>query len=187
MLDQQSTKPDSAVLFFYFDFNDAEKQRHEKMIRSLICQLSKYCGSSVLQDLYSSCSDGTRQPTGEVLLNTLHSMMASLGGTYIIIDALDECAEREELLIDLKEIMSWEGVNLHVLATSRRERDIEDELKTWSNSRNWINIQSTLVDPDIRTYIHDRLQVDRKLRRWQRNREMQLEIENTLMKKADGM
>ena len=120
-------------------------------------------------------------------MNTLHSMMASLGDTYIILDALDECAEREELLMDLKEIISWEGVNSHVLATSRRERDIEDELKTWSNSRNWINIQSTLVEADIRTYIHDRLQVDRKLRRWQRNREMQLEIENMLMKKADGM
>lgn len=187
MLDQHSTTPISAVLFFYFDFNDAEKQRHEKMIRSLIAQLSKYCASSVLQDLYSSCSGGNRQPTEEVLLNTLHAMMASLGDTYIILDALDECAEREELLVDLREIISWEGVNLHVLATSRRERDIEDELKTWSNLRNCINIQSTLVDADIRTYIHDRLQVDRKLRRWQKNREMQSEIENTLMKKAYGM
>lgn len=120
-------------------------------------------------------------------MNTLHPMMASLGDTYIILDALDECAEREELLMDLKEIISWEDVNLHVLATSRREPDIEHGMKTWSNSRNWINIQSTLVDADIRTYIHDRLQVDRKLRRWQTKREMQLEIENTLMQKADGM
>lgn len=183
----QHTKPDSAVLFFYFDFNDAEKQRHEKMIRSLVCQLSRFCANSILQTLHSSCSNGNRQPTGEMLLSTLRQMMTSLGDTYIILDALDECTERDELLEEIEEVVSWKDANLHLLITSRREKDIDEALTPLSDRRNRIAIQSALVDADIRTYIHGRLQVDRKLKRWQKRSNVQTEIEDTLTRKANGM
>ncbi len=187
MLDEHQSKPKSAVLFFYFDFNDAEKQRHEKMIRSLICQLSKYFAISVLQDLYASCLDGNRQPTREMLLSTLRQMVNSLENIYMILDALDECVDRDELLEHLKQILLWEDVNLHVLATSRREQDIEDALTPLTDTQTRISIQSNLINADIRTYVHDRLQADRKLKRWQKNPEVQREIEDALMMKAHGM
>ena len=184
VLAKRHTKPDSAVLSFYFDFNDAEKQRHEKMVRSFICQLSLYCASSILEDLYSSCLDGGRQPTRDVLLNTLHQMMTSLKDTYIIVDALDECTERDELLTDLEEIVSWKDASWHVLTTSRKEKDIEEALTPLSDR---IGIQSALVNPDVGTYINHRLKTDRKLKRWQKKPKVQLEIGDTLMKKAKGM
>ena len=187
VLDQCSEKSNSAVLFFYFDFNAREKQRNENMIRSLICQLSKHCADPVLQSLYSSYCDGGRQPPGEVLLNTLHQMMTSLENTYVILDALDECEDRYELLTNLEHILSWKDVNLHVLVTSRKETDIDEALTPFSSSQNRISIQSTIVNADIRTYVHDRLQVDRNLKRWQKDLNMQREIEDTLMGKADGM
>ena len=187
VLEECQPKTTSAVLYFYFDFNDAEKERHEKMIRSLVSQLSRCRVDSSLQDLYSSCLNGGRQPTFEVLLETLRQMMTSLGDIYVIIDALDECTEREQLLTDLEEMASWEGVSLHMLATSRRETDIEEALKLLSDESNRISIQSALVNADIRIYTHDRLQNDRKLRRWLRHPEVQLEIEDTLVKKAAGM
>lgn len=187
VLDRAHTKPDSAVLYFYFDFNDAEKQQPEKMIRSLICQLSMYCADSILHNLYSSYSNGRRQPSGEVLLNTLHQMMTSLGDIYVILDALDECAERDELLPDLEEVVSWEDTDLHLLITSRRETDIEETLTPLSDRQNRFAIQSARVDADIRTYIHRRLQIDRKLKRWQKEPNVQIEIEDTLTRKADGM
>ena len=187
VLELHDTKPNSAVLFFYFDFNDAERQRHEKMIRSMVCQLSRFCANSVLQNMYSSCSNGERQPTEEALLNTLRQLMTSLGDTYIILDALDECTERDELLADIEEIVSWKELNLHLLTTSRKEPDIEEVLTPLSDKRNRIAIQSALVDADIRTYIHGRLQTDRKLKRWQKHSNVQMEIENTLTRKADGM
>ena len=187
VLGQYSNKSNSAVLFFYFDFNTPEKQRHEKMIRSLICQLSQHCESSVLQNLYSSCSNGGRQPPGDVLLDTLHQMMTPLGDTYMILDALDECEDRPELLMNLEHIISWEDVSLHVLVTSRREIDIDEALTSFSSSQNRISIQSTSVNADIRIYVHDRLQADRKLKRWQKDLNMQREIEDTLISKAHGM
>jgi hypothetical protein len=38
--------PTMAVIYFYFDFNDVEKQQYEKMLRSLITQLSLQCTST---------------------------------------------------------------------------------------------------------------------------------------------
>ena len=187
LLEECQSKTTSAVLYFYFDFNDAEKELHENLIRSMICQLSRCCVSSALQDLYSSCLKGGRQPAFEVLLETLRQMMASLGDIYIIIDALDECIEREQLLTDLEEMASWDDVILHILTTSRRETDIEESLNLLSHERNRISIQGTLVDADIRTYTQDRLQNDRKLRRWLKHPKVQLEIEDTLVEKAAGM
>lgn len=157
VLDQQRTKPNSSVLYFFFDFNDVEKQQHEKMIRSLVSQLSMYHEQSVLQKLYSSCLNGERQPTGEMLLKTMRQLMVSLGHNFIILDALDECTERDELFTDLKEILSWKDAKLRVMTASRREQDIEEALTPLSAARNRVSIQSTLVNADIRTYIHNRL------------------------------
>ena len=187
VLGRTHTKPDSAVLYFYFDFNDAEKQQSENMIRSLICQLSMYCADSVLHNLYSSCSNGRRQPSGEVLLDTLHQMMTSLGDIYVILDALDECAERDELLTDVEEVVSWKDTDLHLLITSRRETDIEETLTPLSDRQHRIAIQGASVDADISTYIHKRLQIDRKLKRWQKHPNVQTEIKEMLARKADGM
>ena len=187
VLKECQAKTTSAVLSFYFDFNDAEKERYEKMMRSLISQLSRCCVSPALQDLHSSCLNGGRQPTLEVLLETLHQMMKSLGDIYVVIDALDECTERNQLLKALEKMASWEDVSLHMLATSRRETDIEEALNLFSDESNRISIQSALVNADIRTYTHDRLLNDRELRRWLKHPKVQLEIEDTLVEKAAGM
>lgn len=96
------------VLYFYFDFNDVEKQRHEKMIRSLIVQLfSQRAGiSQALESLYSSCMNGERQSTYKILLEILHQMLEDFEKTYLVIDALDECVERVELMASIEELTS---------------------------------------------------------------------------------
>lgn len=120
-------------------------------------------------------------------MNTFRQMLASVGDTYIVLDALDECVERNELFRDLEQFCSWEGVDLHVLATSRREPDIEEALTPLCDSRDRISIQSELVDIDIRTYIQDRLQFDPKLKKRQEDPKIQVEIKDALMTKANGM
>ncbi len=94
------------MLYFYFDFNDVEKQEQEKMIRSLILQLSSQCESTSqgLEALHSSCMNDERQPMHDKLLATLHQMMKSFEKTFVILDALDECSKRRELLEDIEEI-----------------------------------------------------------------------------------
>lgn len=67
------SRASSVVLYFYFDFNDIEKQLHEKMIRSLVLQLflERAGTSQALESLFSSCMDGQHQPTSQTLLGTL--------------------------------------------------------------------------------------------------------------------
>lgn len=179
----------SVVLYFYFDFNDIEKQLHEKMIRSLILQLfSQRAGTSqALESLFSSCMDGQRQPTSQTLLGTLRQMLEDFENIYLLIDALDECLERDELMANIEELTSWKERNLHILATSRWEEVIAESIKLLSHKEERICIQSTLVNVDIRSYIRGRLRTDRDLKRWQKKPEVQQEIEDSLMGKADGM
>jgi len=174
-----------AIIYFYFDFNDTEKQRHDNLIRSLVVQLSIQSTNTpeALNMLYSRCQDGQHQPTIDDLTTTLQYMLGGFRETFLILDALDECAEREELLALIEWIVGWKIGKLHILATSRREREIEETLEPLITSQ--ICIQSALVDADINIHIRERLQNDLKLKKWPVN--VQMEIEATLMDGARGM
>lgn len=185
LLNHCHQRPRSAVLYFYFDFNESGKQRHENMIRSLITQLF-VCQKST-SDVLDSLHSRGRQPTSKELLTTFHSMMTTFNEVFVIIDALDECTERTELLSDIGEIMSWQDIHLHVLVTSRREVDIEESLEALCGKETRICIQSALVNADIRTYVYDRLSEDRRFKRWRNQPKAQQEIETELMEKANGM
>ncbi|KAL8761805.1 MAG: hypothetical protein Q9194_007643 [Teloschistes cf. exilis] len=166
------SRASTAVLYFYFDFNDVEKRRHEKMIRSLIVQLfsQRMWTSQALEALYLSCTDGEHQPTSETLLKTLHQMLG-FEDTYLVIDALDECLERHELMENIEELTRWTDRKLHILITSRPESIIAESLNFLSNEER-ICIHSKRVDTDIRVYVQDRLRTDRDLKRWHRQPEI---------------
>jgi hypothetical protein len=174
-----------AVIYFYFDFNDIEKQRHENLIRSLIVQLSMQSTNTpeALNTIYSRHQEGQQQPTTNDLVLTFQHMLGDFRQTFIILDALDECTEREELLGLIEKIVDWKLEKLHILATSRREKDIEDTITPLITGQ--ICIQSALVDADIRVHTRERLQNDRKLRKLPKD--VQIEIEKALMDGANGM
>jgi|SRR5450432_713150 len=187
----QSYHPDSfrAVIYFYFDFNDTEKQLHEKMLRSLVTQLSIRLGSipSALEQFFSSCQDGERQPPVDGLLETLRSIIEEFDEIFVVLDALDECRERQELLGDIEKVVAWENPKSHIIVTSRREKDIEERMEAFVKNEEKIPIQNALVDEDIRAYVSGRLQTDWQLKRYRKRPEIQQEIQRTLMNKADGM
>ena len=175
-----------SVLHFYFDFNDVDKQSHEKMIRSLIMQLSTQNETipQPLMSAYASCVNGQRQPTTDALLETLRYLIQGYQNVFLILDALDECTERLELLSTLNQIAGWK-LGTRILVTSRREAEIGENLDLIGTEK--ICIQSNLVDNDIRAYIRERLSNDWKLRRWKKHPAIQDEIEKTLMEKSGGM
>ncbi|KAH6666209.1 hypothetical protein B0J14DRAFT_199342 [Halenospora varia] len=182
---QYKFSPTVAIAYFYFDFNDTKKQRHDKFTRSLIEQLALQSAKALacLESLFSHSQDGKQQPTQDALEVALQQMLDEFEETFIILDALDECKEREELLLLLKNLNSWETEKLHILATSRREREIEETLESLVTGK--ICLQSALVNIDIHTHLSERLQTDSKLKRWPAN--VRGEIEQTLMDGAQGM
>ncbi|KIX05451.1 uncharacterized protein Z518_06323 [Rhinocladiella mackenziei CBS 650.93] len=185
VLEHRQSQPDMIVSYFYFDFNDVEKQSWQKAIRLSLFQFALQC-SGILEDLeklYQNCGKGQQQPSEAAIQSLFREAVAHPGQKFIFLDALDECSDREDLLSFLVELMGSKPRDLHVLATSRREKDIEDELSSVANHN--VNIQSALVDADICVYIHDRMATDKSLKKWPPS--VQDEITTVLMDKAGGM
>lgn len=134
-----------------------------------------------LEALYAINQNGHQQPSRQGLVDTLKSILGLFPKTYIILDALDECTDREELLVLIEEINRWGAVQ--ILATSRKEKDIEEALHPLVTCQ--ICIQDAQIDNDIKLYIRHRLQNDSKLKKWPLK--VQREIEESLMAGANGM
>jgi predicted ATPase len=81
--------PDQTLLYFYFDFNDKNKQTLEKMLRSLAIQLyqAQPDDRGPLEQLWGK---GQNQPSQESLSDVLLAMLSRLNNVSIVLDALDE-------------------------------------------------------------------------------------------------
>ncbi len=179
------------VAYFYIDFSETETQIPENMIRSLLKQIccQYHSAAQELDSLYSSCANGTQQPTFDQLLSVSQRLLSGIKDRdiFFIIDALDESKEREKLLRLLKRINEQKHPKLHILVTSRPELEIEKSLKAMTNDEARICIQSKLIQEDILTYIQDRLESDDSLERFKLQPKIQQEIREALTEKADGM
>ncbi|MCJ1299174.1 hypothetical protein MMC08_001966 [Hypocenomyce scalaris] len=184
--DHCQTHPNTDMAYFYFDFNENEKLLCGNFLRSFLQQLSSQSLSNWkhLQILYTSCHNGERQPNVKDLQSTLEAMLLqSCRPTYTILDALDECIEREEVLDWIGGVVGQKIDTLHFFIASRRERDIEETLNPLATYK--IYAQSSEVDVDIKCYIQERLKTDLKLKKWPSA--LKTEIEAALMQKASGM
>ena len=110
-------------------------------------------------------------------------MMKAFNSTYILLDALDECTDRKDLLEFIEVLRDWNIDNLHILATSRKEKDIARSLEPLVTCQ--LCIQSALVDADIRIHVLDRVSTDPNLKKWPVG--IQEEIKDALTKGANGM
>ncbi|KAF8503966.1 hypothetical protein JB92DRAFT_795411 [Gautieria morchelliformis] len=146
--------PSLAIAFFYFDFNNKDTLPNA-MLRSLIEQLSVQCASipHALESLFSKNEQGGahRGPSEEDLMATLKRIISSFRDVYIVFDALDECPERSRFLTMIRDIHGWEFGLLHLLATSRKERDIEEMLGGLISHE--MPMDESLVDNDIRAHV----------------------------------
>ena len=183
--------PGHAVAYYYFSFNDSEKQSAVNFISSVVAQL---CSKVVdlpeeLEGLYSRCNGGKRKaamPELKALLK-LFAMMKKLQNVFMVIDALDECprdGDREEILGLIAEMKSWSPSNLHLLITSRQETDIEEKLVTLLTTPA-ISIQGSQVAPDIELYVNDQIATVTKWKKLEVG--LRLEIKEALVKGANGM
>lgn len=190
--DQKMAKPITpftkfSKVYFYFDFSDKSRQKSDGMIRSLIWQLAtdNPAAENVFTTQLSSHWASKSQPTTKTLLSCLRGILKEVKATILVVDALDECQDQNDLLKTLKEIVDWQE-NLKILVTSRREVLIEKALRNLVIEKQIISLQGDGVDKDIRVYIQSKLQ-DPEFERWHNNTQVQVAIEEKLVEKAAGM
>jgi hypothetical protein len=188
MIFQFQGNPKIAAIYFYFDFNDKEKQNLENLLSSLLAQLASQSSkhiSTVMKDLYSSSKsnrDRPSPPTSDAMYSTLVTLVSEFDQVYICLDVLDECVERNRMVNLFERIKREELACLHILATSRREWDLEPLAEISSEC---INIRSAVVDADIQIYLKDQLNNDRVLKK--RPKLVKEMIMEALTKDAKGM
>ena len=106
-MDDFGSEPNIAVVYFYFDFNDSSKQRTGNFICSLISQFVAQCPEipEPLLSIYSRSQSGQQQPNTEELKSVFRQVIETFRATYLMVDALDECTDREDLLGLIEEVM----------------------------------------------------------------------------------
>lgn len=181
--------PAKSLAFFFFDFNDAEKQNPVNMVKSLLSQFLSRCDSipDTVRSLYASCEKERREASEQQLLLALRDTLELLPAHFVVLDALDECNSWDALFDILQEMQGWGKDTLYILLTSRKEVKIEEALEDAVPPDSRTCLESHLVDKDIRTYVQEKLAGDKSFKRWQRDPEIKQEIERTLGLKANGM
>lgn len=188
----------TAVLYHYFDFGNKIESSAESFLRSLIAQLLKQTSrlpkalDQLSRDKFRDTRYGSRmamqaesvaQPSLLELSNTLHDSMEDFDHIYIILDALDECVERQKLLPIVRRLLSSKTGKTHIFVTSRSDADLEEYLTPIATAH--VLIESNLIEPDIRSYIQEQLNDNPRLRRWPKK--FQERIKSALMTGAQGM
>ena len=185
----------ASMAYFYFDFQDTQKQDLRGLCSSLIIQLSAESEpySQILFRLFSDHSDGLQLPSNDALSRCLVEMLTVPGqpAIYIIIDALDECPNtsgiptaREEVLDFLRDLVQLKLSNVHICASSRPEFDIRYVLEPLTSFRISLHDESG-QNKDISSYIDAVVHADREMRRWRE--EDKLLVIEALSENADGM
>ncbi|KAF3009412.1 hypothetical protein E8E14_010117 [Neopestalotiopsis sp. 37M] len=177
-----------ALYYFYFDFTDTRKQTFESCVRSLLSQMyhTSERGREEVDALYEFCNVGKDQPSNRSLQTSFANVIRS-SETWIVLDALDECKVRVDLLRWLRDLRNEEA-KIHVIATSRPEQDIEVTMKQLSCSqREKIAIDSDILEADIKSYVHEVIEKDVDFDTWKSMPKVREEIETSLVGKAHGM
>jgi hypothetical protein len=133
-----------------------------------------------LADLYKRCGDH-QQPSVNQLQHTLRDILDGFSDVHIIIDALDECTDREKTLIWVNKLVSdtdLKAENLHIMVTSRPELDIEKVFRMFDS----IDVGKATANRDILKYLE--LQMESKFLEY--NPITREKIGSGLRERADG-
>jgi len=178
---QFETTPLATFAYFYFDFGKEESgdQTPGKVLSSLVTQLLRQSNdfpASLWRQPWD-CDYGQQHPHVYDLLVILKDLISEFGQCYIVIDGLDESLRPDKVMEVIQHIADWKCKNLHLLISSRRERDIEEMMTTLDIDE--VCMEQTVVDSDIAIYIRQRLLDDIRLRTWDQSVRDEIELKLT--------
>ena len=125
-------------------------------------------------------SNGMVQPTNEQLLEMINGTAEELGQTYIILDALDEATDRDEMLTAVREMLSWDIKGFHLYVSSREDQDLDT---TIAGKCECVTMCTDWLDEDLELYIREQMQTSAELRTWPAK--LQQETQRALLTKKE--
>jgi hypothetical protein len=177
---------DTGLAFIYCDYKQSALQSLERFIGSIIRQLAQRASAipqSVCNLHEKYRAKGTPASLTEYM-ELLQSLAKGFDEMYLVIDALDECIDRngESIWSGLLTQVMTHVPNLRLLCTSRHISDMGGVL------RDSTRIEIRADDADIRTYILAQVKSrDRLLGFCSKDPALESEILETVASKAVGM
>lgn len=188
IFDHLAQMDDCVIITFFFDFTDTKKQKLSDLLRSLAFQLygSHSESRKYLDNAFASSDSGGRQLDTNTLSECVRAMVRPHEKLVILLDALDECSERRELLQWMKELI-LAFTNVQVIATGRPEHDLQQNLVSLLGEENCLPLNKESVDNDIRSYIKARLEEGQEFKRWANFPDVLEQIRVAVSSKSNGM
>ncbi|KAF4820667.1 Ankyrin repeat domain-containing protein 17 [Colletotrichum siamense] len=195
ILDSLLSQDNQVALQFFFDFSDGQKQTVDQMVRGLVYQLYTITAGSAelaakhrLEDLYTSHNRGDEQPGTNELSDCFFAMLKNSHKVYIVLDALDECADRKGILawvVKFTSLFSLRHVKL--LITCRPEVEFQQQIPPAVGPDNYVSLHLDSVNEDIRSYVNAQLRLRLGFKRWASAPKVLQRISEQVGDRADGM
>ena len=172
------------MAYIYFSYKDSEIQTPVNILASIVQQLvrqrPKHCDA--VKNLHTRCIRENSRPSVGDVTATLEDVLLSFPKVYLVIDALDECTEENEvrsiLLTELKKFQH----HVSLIVMSRPIPDIEDLL----SGAVILSIEASPVD--IRNYLEQRLASTRSVQKhFKEEPSLQTMIVSRIMEMMKGM
>lgn len=177
-----------ALAYCYCDFTETAASVALNIIRTLLVQLLGVWDADCPEqfpDLFSMMRLGQGPPSSVPALVGLTERCLGLGSrrVFLIIDALDECTNRLDLLQYICAIIP--DKRIHILVTSRHELDIIEKLSASFGTISLADESSNLLQ-DMQQHLAEEL----KTPKWNhlhhpKNSDMKKELEETLFKDTE--
>ncbi|KAK9784357.1 putative NACHT domain-containing protein [Seiridium cardinale] len=183
LLKELDSYDSAGICYIYCDFRHQTEQSLDGLLLSLLRQLSQHSSSlpQSVGDMYDRHQRLGSRPTTNEIFNALQRVITGFSRTFVVVDALDECATSEgtqsKLITTLLELQR--NTQARILATSRPIPDITRNFQGFP----WLEVRARTED--ISKYIEGNIH---RLKGFvQRDTELQNEIKNSIVKFADGM
>ena len=137
----------------------------------------------ILDKAYDDSIDGLFKPSDSKLREILTEFISGFQKTYILIDALDECRDIENVFDFIKALHASGLRQCHLLVTSRKEQHIVESLL--SENPMEIDMSQMPVNEDIQRYVDYDVDSSLQLKKW--GPEEKALIRKVLVEKAKGM
>lgn len=180
---QTEASNDVGLAYIYCNYKSNADVDASGLLAALLKQIaqSQSTTDGSISDLYEQHTKHKTRPSFQEISTALQSLFKKFSAVYIIIDALDECSNRDgtskELLGKLRDIQQEADVRLMV--TSRFIPDIEADFVSTPT----IKIRASSAD--VKQFVKG--QIHRLPNCIRRDSELQAIVENGIVEAVDGM
>ena len=183
----QVSSSDVLIAYYYFRFDDMEKQNAQNCLSSILAQTTSKQTSidDCVKSLFEISGRVGKRPETSQLLHVLREVFQKYDKVFLILDALDECPEdgnhQSQLLEAIGELHS--STQARILCLSRDISNIRHTMESAPNTKH-LPIRDDLVNADIRRFGQEAI-LSPRFRKWPATAKD--EVAQALADKAGGM